>query len=105
MFDHPFFLVLNIAVGGKWPGSPDASTTFPQALVVDYVRRPPGAKPHRLVATIISAQGESLEARAESPPEARGLSITFTRRSNGVSERLIWQDHASPVPLELDRCK
>jgi beta-glucanase (GH16 family) len=38
VFDHPFFLVLNIAVGGKWPGSPDASTTFPQALVVDYVR-------------------------------------------------------------------
>ena len=38
VFDHPFFLVLNIAVGGKWPGSPDASTTFPQALLVDYVR-------------------------------------------------------------------
>ena len=38
VFDHPFFLVLNIAVGGKWPGSPDASTTFPQALLVDHVR-------------------------------------------------------------------
>jgi beta-glucanase (GH16 family) len=38
VFDHPFFLILNIAVGGAWAGSPDASTTFPQALLVDYVR-------------------------------------------------------------------
>ncbi len=37
-FDHPFFLLLNFAVGGGWPGSPDATTVFPQRLVVDYVR-------------------------------------------------------------------
>jgi len=29
---------LNVAVGGDWPGSPDASTTFPQTMEVDYVR-------------------------------------------------------------------
>ena len=38
VFDHPFFLLLNVAVGGSWPGDPDASTTFPQQMVVDYVR-------------------------------------------------------------------
>ena len=38
VFDHRFFLVLNIAIGGEWAGRPDASTTFPQALLVDYVR-------------------------------------------------------------------
>jgi beta-glucanase (GH16 family) len=38
VFDHPFFLILNIAVGGSWAGRPDASTRFPQALLVDYVR-------------------------------------------------------------------
>ena len=38
VFDHSFFLVLNVAVGGLFPGSPDASTTFPQQMVVDYVR-------------------------------------------------------------------
>jgi hypothetical protein len=38
VFDHPFFLILNLAIGGWWAGSPDASTTFPQALRVDYVR-------------------------------------------------------------------
>ena len=38
VFDHPFFLLLNVAVGGNFPGPPDASTVFPQRLLVDYVR-------------------------------------------------------------------
>lgn len=38
VFDHPFFLILNIAVGGGWPGYPDTTTTFPQTMLVDYVR-------------------------------------------------------------------
>jgi beta-glucanase (GH16 family) len=38
VYDHPFFLILNVAVGGDWPGDPDASTTFPQTMSVDYVR-------------------------------------------------------------------
>jgi len=37
-FDHPFFLILNVAVGGDWPGSPDNTTVFPQQMLVDYVR-------------------------------------------------------------------
>jgi beta-glucanase (GH16 family) len=38
VYDHPFFLILNLAVGGDWPGSPDGSTAFPQTMTVDYVR-------------------------------------------------------------------
>ena len=38
VFDHPFFIILNVAVGGTWPGPPDATTTFPQRMRVDYVR-------------------------------------------------------------------
>ena len=38
VYDHPFFIILNLAVGGGWPGYPDATTTFPQQLQVDYVR-------------------------------------------------------------------
>ena len=38
VFDHPFFILLNVAVGGNWPGSPDATTQFPQQMLVDYVR-------------------------------------------------------------------
>lgn len=37
-FNEPFFFIFNVAVGGNWPGSPDASTVFPQQMLVDYVR-------------------------------------------------------------------
>ena len=37
VFDHPFFVILNLAIGGSWPGSPDQTTSFPQDLVVDWV--------------------------------------------------------------------
>ncbi len=36
--NHPYFFIMNVAVGGDWPGSPDASTVFPQRMFVDYVR-------------------------------------------------------------------
>jgi beta-glucanase (GH16 family) len=38
VFDHPFFLLLNLAVGGDWPGAPDETSSFPQTLLVDWVR-------------------------------------------------------------------
>lgn len=37
-FDKPFYILLNLAVGGNYPGSPDGSTVFPGRLLVDYVR-------------------------------------------------------------------
>lgn len=37
-FDQDFFLILNISVGGSWPGNPDETTIFPQQMAVDYVR-------------------------------------------------------------------
>ena len=38
VYDHPFYILLNFAVGGAWPGSPDATSKFPQTMLVDYVR-------------------------------------------------------------------
>jgi beta-glucanase (GH16 family) len=38
VFDHSFFIILNVAVGGGWPGNPDATSTYPQHMMVDYVR-------------------------------------------------------------------
>jgi beta-glucanase (GH16 family) len=38
VFDHPFFIILNVAVGGGWPGNPDVTTPFPQQMLVDYIR-------------------------------------------------------------------
>ncbi len=37
-FRNNAFFIFNVAVGGNWPGSPDASTVFPQRMIVDYVR-------------------------------------------------------------------
>jgi beta-glucanase (GH16 family) len=50
-FVQPFFIILNFAVGGDWPGPPDANTTFPQDFRVDYVRvySLPSAPPTSLV--------------------------------------------------------
>ncbi len=38
LFNKPFFVILNLAVGGNWPGYPDATTVFPQDYRIDYVR-------------------------------------------------------------------
>lgn len=38
VFDHPFFLLMNVAFWGAWGGDPDTTTTLPQTMMVDYVR-------------------------------------------------------------------
>lgn len=38
VFDHPFYILINLAVGGSWPGSPDATTPNPADVLVDYIR-------------------------------------------------------------------
>lgn len=37
-FNEQFYFIFNVAVGGNWPGAPDANTYFPQWLIVDYIR-------------------------------------------------------------------
>jgi beta-glucanase (GH16 family) len=38
VYDHPFFIILNFAVGGPWGGNPDNTSIFPQTMMIDYVR-------------------------------------------------------------------
>ena len=38
VYNHPFFIIVNLAVGGEWPGYPDDTTTFPQTMKIDYIR-------------------------------------------------------------------
>jgi len=38
VFSHPFYIILTVAVGGSFVGPPDATTTFPQTMLVDWVR-------------------------------------------------------------------
>lgn len=37
-FNQPFFFIMNVAIGGNWPGDPDGTTPFPQSMEVDYIR-------------------------------------------------------------------
>jgi beta-glucanase (GH16 family) len=45
VYNHPFFILLNVAVGGDWPGNPDSTSVFPQTMLVDYVRVYEAVKP------------------------------------------------------------
>jgi beta-glucanase (GH16 family) len=38
VFDHPFYIIINLAVGGNFVGNPNSETVFPQTMLVDYVR-------------------------------------------------------------------
>lgn len=38
VFNHPFFILFDLAVGGFWPGDPSTATRFPATMLVDYVR-------------------------------------------------------------------
>ena len=37
-FRSEFYILLNLAVGGSWPGSPDRTTVFPNQYLIDYIR-------------------------------------------------------------------
>ena len=99
---------VRLKLPGTW-GEPGCAVTYrfrirDGALIVDALRRPPGAPPYRLVATIVGADRDVLHAVGEQPEAARGRAATFTYVMNGVTERLTWDDQSGPVPLELDRC-
>ena len=58
VYDHPFFIILNVAVGGYWPGNPDGTTVFPQTMLVDYVRVYQRATPSN-TPVILTAEGSN----------------------------------------------
>ena len=72
VFNTPFFLLLNVAVGGSWPGYPDSSTHFPQTMTVDYVRVCEAA-----AAPAISANGVVNAASFGSAMAPGGLASLF----------------------------
>ncbi len=72
-FDRQFHLLLNLAVGGNWPGSPDGSTIFPQEMVLDYVRV------YQDASTGLAEETSALGLEQNYPnPFSNYSSITFT---------------------------
>jgi beta-glucanase (GH16 family) len=66
VFNKPFFLILNLAVGGYWPGDPDGSTAFPARLLVDYVKvtTGTGTQPGGTTGPITGLAGKCVDVRA-----------------------------------------
>jgi beta-glucanase (GH16 family) len=71
VFDKPFFLVLDISIGGNLPGNPDATTTFPQQMLVDWVRvyqaGPPAAAATGPITGLAGKCIEAADASSGSP--------------------------------------
>ncbi|RPF21820.1 glycoside hydrolase family 16 protein [Myceligenerans xiligouense] len=79
VYNQPFFMILNVAVGGDWPGYPDGTTQFPQQMRVDYVR-------------VYDTDGGGT-----------GGSGTVTA-SNGMCVDVAWADTANGTPVQLAWC-
>ena len=71
VFNNPFFFIVNMAVGGQWPGSPDATTVFPQTMLVDYIRVSQAVAPKPAIAA-----GGVVNAASFSPALAPGALAT-----------------------------
>lgn len=77
-FNAPFFLILNTAIGGNWPGKPDANTVFPQRMLVDYIRVYEGAPTRPSAPKELTAQ----------PAEGRQVRLSWPGDVNAISYRL-----------------
>jgi len=91
VFDHPFFILLNVAVGGSFPGSPDATSVFPQQMQVDYVRVYQRSTPSS-VPVLFSDEGLSRALALDS--------VTFKRDPFPADNRLNFSsDHRTRLML------
>ncbi|MBK8501222.1 MAG: family 16 glycosylhydrolase [Saprospiraceae bacterium] len=84
-FDHDFHLLLNLAVGGNWPGSPNSATEFPQILEVDYVRVYDGFLPSLAGERLVENQAKSVRYQLFNLPPGAQVSWTVPERANIVS--------------------
>ncbi len=73
-FQDNFFIILNLAVGGDWPGSPDGTTTFPQTLAVDWVR---------VYASASAPIGPAFTTQPRSQTVNTGQAVTFQVAASG----------------------
>jgi beta-glucanase (GH16 family) len=85
VYTRPQFLILNVAVGGNWPGNPDETTVFPQQMFVDYVRVYSGT--NAPASATILFQKSGIEAGGfEGSPASGGGHDTLTETFSSVAE-------------------
>jgi beta-glucanase (GH16 family) len=122
VYDHPFFLLLNLAVGGYWPGDPDGSTQLPQTMTIDYVRawaHSGGTNPPPTGSRIKGYGGRCIDIPGANPADGAPLQIwdchddanqkwSFeadgTVRSMGKCMDPAWGNTANGTAIQLVTC-
>ncbi|MFD3539882.1 ricin-type beta-trefoil lectin domain protein [Streptomyces sp. NPDC058662] len=99
VFDKPFFLILNLAVGGYWPGDPDGSTVFPQQLVVDHVRVTTGEAPAP-AGQITGIGGKCVDVAGAGT--ANGTAVQLYDCNGTAAQR--WESRADGTLRALGKC-
>jgi beta-glucanase (GH16 family) len=104
-FDHPFFVIINLAVGGGWPGSPDASTVFPRTMLVDYVRvYEDPSHPSPAPSSASSAATTDTPTSPSTPSTAASTASSGTIRGIGGRCVTLPTPGTDGTPLELRDC-
>ncbi len=111
-YDQEYFILLNIAIGGYWPGYPDASTSFPQTMEVDYVRVYQTPEDTFIVGPdFVVATDQSVEYNV---PEFDGAEYTWSVQNGTIVSgqgttdiEVTWEeaeDHEVAVEITYDGC-
>ncbi|MEV6108011.1 family 16 glycosylhydrolase [Streptomyces sp. NPDC051940] len=100
VFNKPFFLILNLAVGGYWPGDPDGSTVFPQRLVVDYVRVTSSDSPGGGTGTFTGYGGKCLDVAGANT--ANGTAVQLYDCNGTAAQR--WTVGSDGTIRALGKC-
>lgn len=95
LFEEDMYLLLNLAVGGNWPGAPDASTVFPVQMEVDYVRwydLPSTAQPvtFRLNASTLGLSASDLVHLNGSFNGWCGSCTPMVHNGSGIWSKVLW---------------
>ncbi|MFH0519431.1 RICIN domain-containing protein [Streptomyces sp. M41] len=98
VFNKPFFLILNLAVGGYWPGDPDGSTVFPQQLLVDHVSVTTGDSP--IGSAIRGLAGKCVDVAGANP--ANGTPVQLYDCKGTAAQR--WTAGSDGTLRALGKC-
>ena len=97
-FDKPFSMLLNLAVGGNYVGSPNGTTPFPATMKVDYVRVSSAAPP---AITLAAPSGTLTQAAVGNPMIAAASSVTKT--GGGTMRLTAANTHTGPTRVQAGR--
>ncbi|HEX6347237.1 family 16 glycosylhydrolase [Umezawaea sp.] len=100
VFNKPFFIIMNLAVGGYWPGDPNSSTQFPQQLLIDYVRVTTSDSPQPGGGQIIGLAGKCLDVAGAN--SANGTPIQIVGCNGNAAQN--WSRPGDGTIRALGKC-